>query len=253
VVVAAHDAARTVGYAVASLLAQSYENLELLVGDDASSDGTLEVLKARFSNEPRVRLFRSSQNQGAYNLRNALAARARGELLTFHDADDLALPNRIASQVEQLRDARVTACIGNFVRVRPQGSFVFFRDQKASRMCAVSLMLPRQTFAKLGPFRSARFGADHELFETLRARLGEHAIGRVRAPLLLGLAAPGSATRTAGGEALENGYRSPARRAYSELVFAQHQPDGARPTSQDVDARLRATGNYQTPSELLNA
>jgi glycosyltransferase involved in cell wall biosynthesis len=252
VIVAAHDAVATIGYAITSLLEQSYENLEILVGDDASRDGTLLLLQSRFGSEPRVRLFRSVRNQGAYNLRNALAVHARGALLTFHDADDFALPNRIARQVAQLEKPRVGACVGNFVRIKPNGSFVFFKDQRASRMCPVSLMLPRSIFDEVGPFRSARFGADYELFTELRRRLGAERVRRIREPLLFGLAFGGSATRMPGTESLEDGYRSPARRTYSELVFAKRQL-GGRLTNEEIDVRLRESDNYQTPSELLKA
>jgi hypothetical protein len=76
---------------------------------------------------------------------------------------------------------------------------------------------------------------------------------RVRAPLLLGLWSQGSATRGLGTEALEDGYRSPLRRSYSELVFAQHAPGFPRRRDEELDELLREAGNYQSPSELVDA
>lgn len=250
VVVAVRNASATVAVALDSLLQQSYGSLEILVGDDASSDGTLELLRVRYGSEARVRLFRSLRNQGAYNLRNALAAEARGQLLTFQDADDLALPTRIASQVAELAQPGAVGCLTNLLRMTAVGHIVFFKDQKACRLARVSLMVTRAAFRAVGPFRSVRVGADLELFAALRRRYGAAAIRRLHAPHLFGLWSPGSATRTDGTEALEDGYRSPLRRAYSELVYVQHLP-GPNSLAVDLEARLRASTNHIEPSAIV--
>jgi len=252
VLMAAHNSASTIGYAIDSLLNQSYQPIEILVGDDASDDATFEILKQRALTEPRLRVFRSARNQGPYYLKNALAQRARGELFTFHDADDLALPDRIARQVQALNGASKVACIANFARITSNGSFVFFKDQKAVRLGMVTLMLSRRAFEAVGPFRSARVGADLELYAALRAHFGPEATARVRAPLMLGLASPHSATRAPGTESLDDGYRSAARRAYSELVCAKYTRRDATISSQTIDSRLRATGNYADAAELCD-
>ena len=80
VLMPARNAAATVGYALDSLLALSHGALEILICDDASDDDTAELVRRRYGGEPRVRLFRASRQQGAYNTRNALAAHAHGEL-----------------------------------------------------------------------------------------------------------------------------------------------------------------------------
>jgi hypothetical protein len=249
VVVAAHNCASTLVYAVDSLLGQSYQSLEILIGDDCSEDDTWGAMQS-LKNDPRVRLFRSSTRQGAYNVRNALAARARGDLLTFHDADDLALGTRIERQVECLERKRSLACAASLLRVRPSGHVVFFKNQRAIRLSRVSLLLRRQTFIDIGPFRSTWFGADEELHEQLRARFGPRAVARIAAPLMLSLWSSASATRHQGSESLEDGYRALPRRTYSELVFRKCTL--GQPISEAMlDAQLRETGNYAEPSELI--
>ncbi len=249
IVVPARNAEQTVGYAVRSLLEQTYLNAEILVGDDASEDTTLDVLRDLAASDPRIRLFRSTRPQGAYNIRNALARAARGSLLAFHDADDFALPTRIALQVKIMQQEASSACAGSWLRVKPNGRVVFFKNQKASRLSLVSLMLGRGLFLENGGFRSARVGADLELYTRLRTRLGADAVTRIRAPLILGLWSEQSVTRQSGTEALEDGYRSEMRRRYSELVSLQRRP-GSEPSDADYDASLRASGNYVEPSDL---
>jgi len=250
IIVPARNAEQTVGYAVRSLLEQTYQNVEILVGDDASEDATLEVLRSLAASDSRIRLFCSSRPQGAYNIRNALARAARGPLLAFHDADDLALPRRIASQVEIMQRKASAACVGSWLRVRPEGRFVFFKNQKALRLSLVSLMLSRELFFEQGGFRSARVGADLELYTRLGARFGADAVTRIRAPLIFGLWSERSVTRQSGTQALEDGYRSAVRRSYSELVSLQRRP-GAQPSDADCDALLHASGNYVAPSEVV--
>lgn len=250
VIVPARNAEDTVGYAVRSLLEQSYQNIEILLGDDASEDATLEVLRCLAAADSRIRLFCSSRPHGAYNVRNALARAARGALLAFHDADDLALPLRIASQVEIMQKNSSAACVGTWLRVTPGGRFVFFKNQKASRLSLVSLMLSRRLFFEQGGFRSARVGADLELYTRLTTRLGADAVTRIWAPLILGLWSERSITRQSGTEALEDGYRSAVRRSYSEQVSLLRRP-GSQPSEADRDALLRASGNYVEPSEVV--
>jgi hypothetical protein len=249
IVVAAHRCERTLGYALDSLLSQTHQSLEILVADDASDDGTRAVMQ-RYAVEPRVRLFRSDRKQGAYNVRNGLAMLARGEWLTFHDADDLALPERIERQLQALARPPALACVGSLLRVAPDGRVVFFKDQRALRLSRVSLMLKLESFKSLGGFRRARFGADQELFEKLRRRFGPQRIQRVHAPLMLCASSPGSATRDAGTESLEDGYRSPARRRYSEYVFLKYVA-GREISDLAMDRMLVECGNFAEPAELL--
>jgi GT2 family glycosyltransferase len=244
VIIAAHRAAATAGFAIDSLLAQTHGDLEILVGDDASPDGTLDELVRRYGHDRRVRLFASARNQGAYNLRNQLVARARGQLLAFHDADDLALPERLEIQLRTLERSGAAACYSSWVRVTNAGDFIFFHDGSAVRLARASLLVGRDRFLALGGFRPARFGADLELHTRL-ADQGGAAV--VRRPLIFSLWSESSATRQSDWAALEDGYRSPARRRYADLVFRRRHlglPEA------DLVTQLRAAGNWADPADL---
>jgi hypothetical protein len=249
VIIAAHDAEPTIEYAIESILRQTHRELELLVGDDGSRDGTLELVRRRYASEPRVRIFSSVANQGPYNVRNQLIAEARGELVTCHDADDLALPTRIEAQVRRMRMGAL-ACYGCFVRVTPDGRFAFFRDQSAVRLCMVSLMTRKSVLDRVGFFRPAWFGADHELYQMLRHHYGQARIQVVRQPLVVGLWSAGSATRRPGAESSEDGFRSAARRIYAERVFERVLHPGAAADAA-IDRAMRETGNQAEPARVV--
>jgi len=248
IVVAAHNAMQTLPYALESLLGQTHGACEVLLGDDGSDDGTLESM-LRYASDARVRVFRSVRNQGAYNLRNALAARARGEIFAFQDADDLALSTRIERQLDCLRRTGAVACATSWLRLRSDGGVVFFKDQKAMRLSRISLMLRADAFNAVGRFRPARFGADEELYARLIERYGPSAIARVRAPLILSAWSASSITRRPGSEALENGYRSPGRRSYSEMIFRRYAR-GSDLTDEAISGALAESGNFAPPQEL---
>lgn len=218
IVMAAHRASETIIAAINSLLAQSHRPLEILVCDDRSEDGTLELLTRMFGSETRVRIFASDCRQGPYNIRNALLQHCRGEFVAFHDADDLSMPLRIERQVALLVRSRSAACYTDWLRVRTNGSVVFFWDDSAARLCLPSLMIARRALERVSAFRPARFGADLEHRWELECAFGKEAVARIREPLVLGRWAAGSLSRSSGSESLETGYRAPARRAYANVV-----------------------------------
>lgn len=251
VIVAAWNAESTVDYAMRSILGQTYRNVEILVADDASTDGTRDRLRA-FAGDPRVRLFGGERNQGAYNIRNRLIGQARGELITFHDADDVALPHRIAAQVTAMTEKGARVSLASWLRIKPQGHLVAFRDNQFLRMCLNSIMFTRPVFDGFGPYRPVLCGADSEFYELLRGRLPARDIVSVAQPLVLGLWGDGSLTRTAGIEADEIGYRAPARRAYAGLAGRQRILGRLIVPDALLDRTAREGAIARTPSDLVS-
>ena len=89
VIIPTYNRASMVCDCVASVLASSFSDYEVVVVDDCSPDDTGERLQARFSHEPRVRYFRNSVNKQLGGSRNVGAGHARGTYLLFLDDDNL--------------------------------------------------------------------------------------------------------------------------------------------------------------------
>lgn len=113
VIMPVHNAARFVAPAVHSVLEQTYPNLELIAIDDASTDNSRAILEAIA--DPRIRLFRNSTRFGAAETKNRGIAEARGELLAFLDADDVAFSHRLARQVDWLRSHPSVDLLGSSI------------------------------------------------------------------------------------------------------------------------------------------
>lgn len=83
--------------AVDSVLAQDHANVEVIVVDDGSSDGTAEYLRAKAAEDPRLKFHVNERNLGACRSRNIAIGLARGEFITGLDDDDYFLPTHVSS------------------------------------------------------------------------------------------------------------------------------------------------------------
>ena len=90
--------------AVRSVLLQTFQNFEIIVGDDFGSDQTEALLLEL--NDPRIRYFKNGDAGGsASKNRNLCVSRSRGKYLTFLDSDDFILPRKLELQVSALEQA----------------------------------------------------------------------------------------------------------------------------------------------------
>jgi glycosyltransferase involved in cell wall biosynthesis len=86
--------------AVLSVMEQSFNDLEIIIVDDASTDDTPNVIAELAEQDPRIRSIRLQIRSGACAARNAAIEAARGRWCTGIDDDDLMLPNRIATLLD---------------------------------------------------------------------------------------------------------------------------------------------------------
>jgi glycosyltransferase involved in cell wall biosynthesis len=97
-----YNGERFLAAAIDSILAQDFEDFELLIGDNASSDRTLEIAEAAAANDARVKIYRSESNRGAAWNYNRLVELARGEYFKWAAHDDLHEPAFLGRCVEVL-------------------------------------------------------------------------------------------------------------------------------------------------------
>jgi glycosyltransferase involved in cell wall biosynthesis len=97
------NAAATLAETVASVRAQGFEDWELILVDDASTDGTPELARALADPDPRIRILTLAENGGPAAARNAGIRAARGRYIAFVDADDLWRPQKLARQIGFMR------------------------------------------------------------------------------------------------------------------------------------------------------
>lgn len=129
VVMPCRNAERFLRATLDAILAQTYPNVEICVADDGSTDGSRDILR---SYEPRVK-WAQSRGRGQSAAVNAALAMSRGELVNFHDADDLMAPEKIARQVEAASANPGTVIYGPWRLVWMRGSEVERIDERQAK------------------------------------------------------------------------------------------------------------------------
>lgn len=117
VVIPAFNAEKFIGEAIASIQGQSLEDWQLIVVDDGSSDQTLAAATDAAGEDRRIRIIHFHRNQGISVACNAGFDAAQGEFIARLDADDRALPQRLAAQLAAFQDNSRLAAAGSHVRV----------------------------------------------------------------------------------------------------------------------------------------
>ena len=115
VLMSVHNGERYLRAAIASILAQTHRRFELLIIDDASTDGSRAII-ASFG-DPRIRVLHNETNLGLTKSLNLGLVSARTEFVARQDADDLSRPERLERQVAFMQAHPKTALLGTHVNV----------------------------------------------------------------------------------------------------------------------------------------
>jgi glycosyltransferase involved in cell wall biosynthesis len=172
VVIKAYNHAAFIRQAIQSILEQSFQDFEIIVTDDGSTDGTPDVV--RTFPDPRIDLHVFEHNRGISNAMNATIARARGEFIAILNSDDFALPGRLERQVAFLdTHPEIAAVFGMPLTVDESGAPTenYFDFRSALRfldysrktwlkffffsgnvLCAPTAMIRRSVYTKLGSY-----------------------------------------------------------------------------------------------------
>lgn len=119
IVVPMHNASNYIKHTVQSVLDQTYDNWELILVDDCSTDETLKTVQDFLSQLPgekqsQIRVIALPENVGAANTRNAGTKTAKGRYLCFLDADDLWLPTKLERQLAFMSEKDVAFSFMNY-------------------------------------------------------------------------------------------------------------------------------------------
>lgn len=248
VMMSCYNAEKTLAYAVRSVLAQTHGNFELYIVNDNSTDGSAALAEQLAAVDPRIKLLHNASNLGTYVSRNTVFAQCKGRYFTTLDADDLALPDRLARQVAVLEaNPKWVGTLGNWVRMTPSGDFVF-KNWTASYLheAVATLMLRREVVLEtIGYWDSVRYAADTEFYHRLMKHFGAEAVHKMEQPLCFALYHPDSLTMHAQTGISEETGLSESRRAYREAWKRWHQMN--KKTRIEFPARYRP---FDAPLEM---
>ena len=129
-IISTHNAENTLEESLESIFTQTYNNLEILLMDDFSTDKSQEIIKRMNNKYPNLKTFRNTKNLGLTKSLNRLLKKTSGKYIARHDVDDLSDVNRIAEQVHFIKENNLDGCttrakIKNSNRIIPNLSFYF--------------------------------------------------------------------------------------------------------------------------------
>jgi len=197
-----------------------------------------------------VRVLSHSRNAGPYAARMTALAQAQGELVTCHDSDDWAHPQRIERQAAPLlQKRRLMATVSDWVRMTDDGTFYVRKSWPLIHHNPASVMFRREpVLARMGGFDLVRAGADSEFYERLKVVFGAGAAQRIKGILAVGSHRVGSLMNDPK-IGVTNHVLSPSRLAYWEAWRHWHVESlrsGKRPFMPATGARP-----FPAPAEIL--
>ncbi len=160
--------------AVKSALAQTYQNLEVLVIDDASGVEYTGLLEQVQTLDPRVRVLHQTENGGTYRIRNRALDEATGDLITFQDSDDWMHPQRLELQVKHLlRHPKQVANSSMSTRLTDRLEALESNRRYRIGICEPSLLFWREKVRdRVGYFDTVRKGGDIEYRKRINKAFG---------------------------------------------------------------------------------
>ncbi len=208
VIIPTYNRAHTLPLSIGSVLNQTYKNLELIVMDDGSEDGTEEYVRNIADN--RVRYWRNETNMGPSAARNRGAELAKGEYLAFQDSDDEWMPEKLGKQMRRMLAEEEISLVycefglyldGRFLLTVPPRTIP--DREKEGNLFSYFLLYPlistqtivvkREEFIREQGFNTALKA--YEDFEFTLRYAKDHKIGFVQEPLVKVNSSPGSVNK----------------------------------------------------------
>lgn len=168
-----YNGEKTIACAVRSVLCQSYGDFELIISDDGSTDGTLDIVRS-FDDE-RIRIVEGEENRGVAYRQNEQIQMARGEYYACMDADDIMFPNRLKVEKDVLDEHLEIDVVGSaMVIIDENGSILGgrgFSEQKMQRVESLNhaTIMGRTEWFRANPYNEQyRRVQDYELWVRTR-------------------------------------------------------------------------------------
>ncbi len=188
VIMPAYNCERYVRESIESILNQTLSDLELIIVEDSSTDGTAAITAEYAARDPRVRVIHRGRPGGAGNARNAGIEVARGDLMAFQDADDTSAPEWLEGQKAYLdahpevgfvASAPVRMDVdGNVIgvkRIPYRGDELLERMRHYCYLCHCGALFRTRFVREIGGYRDGLAGAeDYDLILRLIEKVRVH-------------------------------------------------------------------------------
>ena len=252
VLMTTYKTGRRADIAIASVLQQSYRNLELIIVDDESNDETVQIIRSWAKRDKRIKFIPLECNVGTFVAKSIGFRHAQGEFVTCHDSDDWSHPLKLERQVRPLlRNPLLVATVSLWVRMQDDGRYYARPVHPLVRLNPSSPLFRRKRVLKhAGLWDAVRTGADSEFLARLKLIFGKAAVKRVALPLSLG-AHREESLMTAAATGYSTGGLAPQRLAYWEAWGRWHIETLRSGKKPYMPTELTAQRAFDAPGSIL--
>lgn len=179
VVMPVHNALPYLDAAMRSILDQSHRNIEFVIYDDGSTDGSAERLRELAKQDSRIRLHEGEHNLGPAHSSNLVVEKSTGQIVARMDADDISHPDRIARQLAILSAQPEVGLVGTLCdiidakdrKLRGAEPWRVIRNSWFAPFPHGSIMFRRELFDRIGGYRAeCEYWEDQDLVLRMAAQ-----------------------------------------------------------------------------------
>lgn len=124
IITPSYNSEKFISETIISIQKQTYNNWELLITDDCSTDKTLKIVRSYLENDNRIKLFKLEANKGAGVARNNSIEKATGRFIAFLDSDDQWKPNKLEIQLSFMIKNKYDFTCSGFDVIDEAGKFI---------------------------------------------------------------------------------------------------------------------------------
>lgn len=171
VVMPAYNAERFIEETIQSVVWQTYENWELIVVDDCSTDGTRSLVMQWADRDSRITLLPCRENGGVAKARNVGIAAAKGRWIALLDSDDLWMADKLEKQLKLAEETGAELIYCSYALMSPERETIFLVPEETDyektlvqSVISCSTVLMEKSIAQRYPFSSTYYHEDYILW-----------------------------------------------------------------------------------------
>ncbi|SUT87920.1 Putative lipooligosaccharide biosynthesis protein [Actinobacillus ureae] len=194
ILVTTFNSEKWIEWSINSLLSQTYNNIEIIIIDDSSTDSTISIIERLERSSSKIKLLKLPKNIGTYAAKNIGCFLAKGEFITCQDSDDWAHPQKIMLQVlPLLENPDLIVTFSQWFRICNNGTAYARNVYPLTRLNPSSALFRKNiVIEKIGLWDCVRTGADSEFNARLKLVFGHELCLTIKKPLTIGTHREGS-------------------------------------------------------------
>ncbi len=124
IILPSYNTEKYIADAIESVLSQTYNNWEMIIVDDGSTDNSIQIIDEYVRRDKRIRLIKSDKNCGLPSARNKAIKVAKGRYIAFLDSDDMWLPEKLEKQINFMKANRAVLTFTAYRKIDENGNII---------------------------------------------------------------------------------------------------------------------------------